>query len=530
MNWLVTNDTDSTGKTNEGSCENLVISPDSKQIAYSWCPYKDTVFYDLRLIDLDGTNFRVLYQDATVFYIRPYDWSPDGGEILAYFSDADANLVDEKTGEMFRKGYLVLVSVADGSIRILKTWHRRSIPRRAVFSPDGQYIAYDFAQTDNLLRYDIFLMNLNGGSEIALIEHPANDRLFGWTPDGRRVVFISQRSSKRGLWMIEVAEGAPQGSPRALLGQLEGWPIGFTADGSFYYGLGVSASNVYLTRLDSTGLNFESEPELASSQFVGSATMGDFSPDGNFLAYRVGSGSKGGLLVVYSIETSDERIITPSPSFHPGSSMFGPRFSPDGQSLLVYGEGQESGYGPYTIDVKTGVATPIVSRNKEIPIHAVWSPDGESIYICSVTSLSRLDLVTSRETELYQAKDEEMMALDVSPDGRWLAFYCDMNSLVVMSSTGGEPQEVVHLEEDEVSNSWNHVFVRWTPDGEYLLFSKRKNELWKVNIETGAQQQISLAIEGSLVGAAMHPDGRQITFTALQRGSQLWVMENFLPD
>ena len=158
--------------------------------------------------------------------------------------------------------------------------------------------------------------------------------------------------------------------------------------------------------------------------------------------------------------------------------------------------------------------------------HAVWSPDGKSIYICSETSLSRLDLATGRETELYQAKEEEEMGgLDVSPDGQWLAFYPTEDFLAVMPSAGGEPREVVHLDEEEWMGSV--AFVRWTPDGEHLLLGKRKNELWKVNIETNAQQQIGPAIEGRLVGAAMHPDGRQISFTALQRGSQLWSWRTF---
>ncbi len=530
-NWLVTNDTDSTGKTRDGECENLVISSDSKQIAYSWCHYGDTNSYDLRLINLDGSNFRVLYDDATaVFYIRPYAWSPDGKEILAYFSDSEANLVDEKTGELFRKSHLVLISLADGSVRTLKTWHRRCLPKRAVFSPDGRYVAYEFAQKDDQNLYDIFLMDLDVGGETVLIEHPANDRLFGWSPDGRRIVFTSDRSSRRGLWMIEVAEGVAQGSPRALLGRLEGWPIGFTTDGSFFYGVGAGASNVYLAQFDSTGLNFESEPDLTSSQFVGSTTTSDFSPDGSFLAYRIGSGASGGPLVVYSIETSNERIITSSPSFRLGASMFGPRFSPDGQSLLVYGYGLEGGYGVYTIDVKTGAATLIVSRNERTPAHAVWSPDGKSIYICSVTSLSRFDLATGRETELYQAKDQEMIGFDVSPDGRLLTFFINKNSLIVMSSTGGKLREVVHLKEDEVSNSWSDVFVRWTPDSNHILFSKCQSQLWKVNVETGDQQQIGPAFEGSLVSATIYRDGRQISFTERQSGSQLWVMENFLPD
>ncbi|MHC4557384.1 MAG: protein kinase domain-containing protein [Planctomycetota bacterium] len=278
MNWQVTKNTDPTWATSDGSNESSAISHDGKQIAYSWLNHTDPEFYDLRIIDVDGTNMRVLYHDPnTVFFVMPHDFSPDGKNVLTYFCDADKNLVDEKTGKLFRKHHLVLVSVVDSSVRILKTWHRRGFPKRAVFSPDGRYVAYDFEHKDDLNHHDIFLMDLENGGEITLIEHPADDQLAGWTPDGLRVVFSSDRSSKRDLWMIEVTEGVPQGQPRKLIGPFEGLPIGFTADGSLYYSIDTTASNVYLARLDSTGLNFEGEPELASSQFVGSTTMGDWS-------------------------------------------------------------------------------------------------------------------------------------------------------------------------------------------------------------------------------------------------------------
>ncbi|MCH7557616.1 MAG: serine/threonine-protein kinase [Planctomycetes bacterium] len=528
-NWLVTENTDSTWKNIDGWAESSTISPDGKQIAYSWYNQKGVNFYDLRIIDVGGTNMRVLYHDASIFFIKPYAWSPDGKNILAYFSDAERNLVDEKTGELFRKAYLMLVSAADGSARVLKTWQKRGYPKMAVFSPGGRFIAYDFTQDDDRAVHDIFLMDLNSGDEVRVVRHPADDRLVGWTPDGRKILFTSDRTSRRGLWMVEVADGAPEDSPRLLMGQFEGQPIGFTRDGSFYYGVPSTASNVYIARLDSAGLEFEGKPELVSSQFVGSTTMGDFSPDGKFLVYnarRLGTGDR--VFVVYSVETSGERILTPSPSFRPDTPMSGPRWSPDGQSLLVRGIGQESGAGVYTVDVETGAAAVIASSHGESLRQAVWSPDGKSVYIRSLMSLSRLEVASGQETELYQGEGGPR-GFDVSPDGRWLAFYPDLNSLTVLPSAGGDgdPRQVVHWDEGELAAPY--AFVRWTPDGEHLLFCKRNNELWKVHVETGEQQQIGPEIE-NLVHATMHPDGRQIAFTVEQAGSELWVMENFLPE
>jgi Tol biopolymer transport system component len=525
-NWPVTKNTD---PDLDGWNNDSAVSPDGKQIAYSWYTEEGPGYCDLRIIDLDGANPRVLYSDASVPWLLVYAWSPDGKDVLAWYWHAERNTAGENAGKPSGNAYLVLVSATDGSVRILRTWSGSRRPKTAVFSPDGRYVAYDFEQEDNSVRRDIFLIDLDRDEEMALIEHPANDRLSGWAPDGRRVVFASDRSSKSGLWMIDVVDGAPHGQPQTLLNQFDGWSKGITADGSFYYVVYTTASNVYVARLDSTGLNFEGEPELASSQFVGSTTTGDWSPDGTSLAYKTGSGVWGGPLVVRSAATSDERVVSQPKLFRPNRRMRGPRWSPDGQSLLVCASAQEGEYGLYTVNAETGVSTLLAIRDRRAG-GAVWSPDGKSIYTCSWTSLRQLEVASGQETELYKGKGG-MKCVDVSPDGRWLAFYqgLPLPSLVVMSSTGGEPREVVHLNENKAGNSLIHVFVRWTPDGEHLLLGKHKKELWKVHAETGEQQPIGPAIEG-LVGAAMHPDGRQIAFTVLQEGSELWVMENFLPD
>jgi serine/threonine protein kinase/dipeptidyl aminopeptidase/acylaminoacyl peptidase len=530
MNWQVTTNTDPTWKTSDGSNEGSVISPDGKQIVYSWLNHSLPEFYDLRVIDTDGANMHVLYHDPNaVFCIIPYDFSPDGKEVLAYFSDADADLVDDKTGKRFRKGYLVLVSVVDGSVRTLKTWRRRGLPKGASFSPDGRYVAFDLEHEDDPTRYDIFLMDLDNGGETALIEHPANDRLCGWAPNSQRVVFTSDRSSRRDLWMIGVAAGLPQGQPQKLIGQFNGSPIGFTADGSLYYQVGTMASNVYVATLDPAGLRFETEPELASSQFVGCTTMGEWSPDGRLLAYRVShSRFSRGALAVCSVETSQERVVLPASFFRAGAGMVGLCWSPDGRSLLLFGEPREGKPGLYTVDVQTGAAASAASLRDGRMRLAVWAPDGKAIYTRSPRGIGRVDLATGQETELYRGGGLTL-GLDVSPDGRWLAFFQGEASLVVMPSAGGELRDVAHLDENEVNDGLRHVFVTWTPDGERLLFPKRQKELWQVNVDTGAQQQIG-AVPGDLVNVAMHPNGRQIALTVQQGGSALWVMENFLPD
>jgi serine/threonine protein kinase len=530
--WLVTKNTDSTWTT---MAEASIVSPDSTQIAYSGYEYdeKGVTFYDLRMIDLDGSNMRVLYSNPEIFYIAPYAWSPDGEEILAYLSDKNRSPVNESSSEMRQKSHLVLVAVADGSVRTLKTWYKSAIPRRAFFSPDGNYIAFEFEQQDEPGHYDIYVIGRDGGSEIPLIQHAANETLLGWAPDGRTALFASDRTSDRGLWTIEVIDGVPQGPAELLIDKFNGSGIGFTEDGSYYYCVTTSSGDVCLATLDSTAAVLEDQPRVASSKFVGQTHLGDFSNDGRFLAYRAGARHKVGIanwiFVVHDLDTGKEQVLAPSPAFRPDTRMWsGPRFFPDGRSLLALGMGQEAGYGLYRVDVETGVVTSLHAPCSRAVKSAALSPDGSSIYLRTLYRITRLELATDRKTILYDKEQWGPHEFDVSPDGRWLAFYPVPDRLAVMPSSGGEPEEIVGGDGGMPSN---HAFVKWTPDGEHLLFGKRTNELWKVNVETGEQQQIAVMMNGQgLVNAAIGPDGRRIALKIQQAGSQLWVMENFLPD
>ena len=60
------------------------MSPDGQQVAYAW--FNKDLFYDLRIVGLDGSRARVLYSNKELSYLQPEDWSPDGKHILALFS------------------------------------------------------------------------------------------------------------------------------------------------------------------------------------------------------------------------------------------------------------------------------------------------------------------------------------------------------------------------------------------------------------------------------------------------------------
>jgi Tol biopolymer transport system component len=509
-----------------GSCR---ISPDGSQVAYSWSSIDGS--YDLRLIGLDGSGSRVLYSCPELECVEPAAWSPDGRHVLAILSGKD--LLNR----------IALVSVADGSVRDLKTLDSRT-PKAISFSPDGRFIAYDHPPLEGATNGDIFLLSADGGRESTLIQHPADDVYPVWAPDGTWILFASDRTGSLGLWGIPVADGTPRGPARLVKQDVGGRlaPLGFSREGRVYYGLFVGMTDVYVAPFDFQSGKLLAEPKRATERFVGSNTGPDWSPDGRRLAYvsqRGHSWTDSSVLCIRSLDTGEERDLAPDLSF-----FVGPRWSPDGRSILLLGFDRKRREGLYLTDVESGVATPVVQSGVSVfPATAQWARGGKAIvYRREDPSTHRLsivvrDLETGREDEIYRAPAGGFVhSFALSPDGQSVVFrsYDEatrVTALQVIPSTGGAPRELFRVEKGE--NIPGHTGLFWSPDGSQVFFEKGGAPgqdltfgLWRVPAQGGEAHEVGLEME-FLRGVRVHPDGQRIAFAAGWSGApEVWVMEN----
>ena len=148
------------------------------------------------------------------------------------------------------------------------------------------------------------------------------------------------------------------------------------------------------------------------------------------------------------------------------------------------------------------------------------------------------DLETGREQVLFQRTDgTHLRTLALSPDGQHLAFsMMDSdppygNRLMTMPAAGGEPQELLGLQERVLS-------LTWAPDGRDLFFSKPDSafagsngpsSVWRIAAAGGVPQKLGLTMD-LLINLRFHPDGQRIAFSAGEGKGEVWVMEGFLPD
>jgi Tol biopolymer transport system component len=552
--------------TNKGSwrdsdefAEYSVVSPDGQQVAYAWSNEDGT--YELRVVGLDGSGGRVLLPGEKEDWLCPVDWSPDGSLILVnllrHFFSGEPTVSES-----------VFVSLKDGSTHAIR---RPTLPAGSEawtwldrLSPDGRHVVYTGATTAGSEQTDIFLLDLDGGRDSPLVQHPAVDRDPVWTPDGKNILFASDRTGAMGFWSIEVAEGEPRGLPslvKADIGQLER-TIGLTRNGSLHYGVNAGMQDVYIAEFDPESGRVEGTPKRLSSRYVGANTWPAWSPDGKYLAYSRQRGARangpGSSVVIRSVETGEEREIPARPrQLHPA------HWFPDGRSLVAaFWDGSRKSVDYYRIDVHTGEAS-LLRRGKgggpfrpdHNPLRPDLSPDGKTMFFSQReragsevlgTRVLAYDIATARDKEvLHLGGGRFVGAVFVSPDGRQLAFpevnlKTGSSTVNVVPVGGGEVREVLKV--DLPARVFGPGGLAWTPDGRHLLvpilpkFTAGPqpgpvSELLRVPVAGGKAQNLGLSMERIDLGG-VHPDGRRIVFDSGPRGEsaqEIWVMENFLP-
>src|SRR5919206_4106746 len=104
----------------------------------------------------------------------------------------------------FYAGDVWTVERAGGEARKLPAPQGTQTQNFPVFSPDGSQLAFSRQTGGN---WDLFVAPASGGEVRRLTFHPANDWPQGWTPDGRSVLFSSNRDPDVRLYTV-AADGS----------------------------------------------------------------------------------------------------------------------------------------------------------------------------------------------------------------------------------------------------------------------------------------------------------------------------------
>jgi Tol biopolymer transport system component len=504
--------------------ETSAISHDNKRVAYAWCC--PTSRYELRIAPLDRTvpQSQVLYTNEDVVWIQPFDWSPDGKWIAVQLERRD------------RTRQLGLVSSDDGSLRVLKSSEWRGASQLS-FSPDGRYVGFDapVGETTQGQR-DVFMLAVDGSQEVAAVVNPSDDTMMGWSPDGRHLLFASDRSGTVALWALPITGGRPQGLPELIKTDIPRRSIGITASGSLYLGAFLGGRDIHIASMDFKAGKLAGTPVKPIQSFHGFNDSPVWSPDGQLLAYHSRRNLTGSdnVLGIYDGETGRLRELRPKLNYFQQ-----PSWAPDGRSLIVSGRDLKDRRGAYRIDLQTGEAVLVA---ESAGVRPQLSPDGKKLYsrngAMTMPTIAEWDIEAGREKAILRR--ENLGPPSLSPDGHIIAAVFQdkatkSTAVVLIPVSGGEPRELWRVTEPE---SLDMRWVAWMPDGSGVIVSRSSHPVtgdgggyfWHVPVTTGTPRKIDV---GTPVWSGfrfqVHPDAKQMAFVAGVNKQEIWVLENFLP-
>lgn len=499
------------------------FSPDSTVVSFQSFA---GVVPQLRLVNIDGTQERVLFESPELLTLVVHDWSSDGKQILVTLVKRD------------RTRQLVAVAFPGGGVRILKTFDQQ-VDAVARFSPDARLVAYSLRGPGSA-AWEVHLLAADGAAETVVAPHPARDLLVGWARDGR-LVFASERRGRAELWVARVADGKAAAAPEPISRQIPEFAsvlgmnsMMLTRSGSLHHTSFRQQDDAYLVELDPSLGTPRGSPRLLVESAPGRSQLPAFSPDGSRVAVLTMERGTWTLAVVATNGLQVERQI-PVPALR---SAFHLRWTQGGEKFLIDGEDTSQRRGLYQIE-PDGKMTLLVHLPKAGVRVAGLAPapsDQSVLWLQGddgLLSLKSADLATRQEAVLSAEKFDKDRWGSLSPSGL---------RMVLFTFDSGRVREFTIFDVTE-SRSRNLVASRalrmasdlvWGSDDRFVLLlagpgdapASAPNSLWRLSLEDGSVKLLGdLTLPGTLQPFSLHPSGGWITVGARTTIAEYWATE-----
>jgi serine/threonine protein kinase/dipeptidyl aminopeptidase/acylaminoacyl peptidase len=437
------------------------------------------------------------------------DWSPDGKNIVVSASDSSG-----VTG-------IMLISISTGEKKVLTSqvnigFINYDDPK---FSPDGNQVA--FIKELSFQVSELFVVPTEGGEEKQLTFDKHNILCDAWTPDGKEIVFSSNRSGNNALWRIP----SNGGSPKLVAGtgyDASGFDIGKEGNELAYTHF-INNVNIWRLDLSASASVLKSPEELITTSY--SQIEPQYSPDGKYITF---TSNRSGTREIWRCNKDGTNPVQLT-SFG-GPSPGTPRWSPDGQSIAF--DCQLKGIEDIYI-INSGGGTPrqitFSKFNDQIPS---WSGDGKWIYFTSNrTGVYQIWKIPSNGGKAVQVTKNGGYCAFESYDSKYLYFaQKDNNSKILRVPVTGGEEEIVN---DKILNNLN--WGGWALTGKGIYFAKIDSNIighiYYYNFDTKKAKPIFVTpkpIWPYSTKIDVSPDGRLLLFVEVDEySSNIILTQNF---
>jgi len=404
-----------------------------------------------------------------------HGWSPDGTRVA--FSRRDS-IFAYSTGDT--EPQLLGVHTLDPAV-----------PHSFAWSPDGQLLAYVNANdrwrySGNLWNSSIWIIDANGGEPVAITSEEHMNLSPQWLPDGRHILFVSNRDGPRGIYLVEVGPDGPLGDVQSVVSSSDPHSISLSRNGKkLAYSKFQLRQNIWsipIPRSEVLSIK-DAQPVTTGNQVI---EVHDLSPDGRFITY---SGSRLGNADIYRmpLEGGTAQLIADLPG-----DAFYPAWSPDGTEIAFYAVLPGTGSGLFVVPANGGDPR-LVADFPHGDLNSAWSPDGLHIAFPArgpqvsdpnaIWTVSR-ERVGDDWGDPVRLTDFTCLVPDWAPDGESLVCVTGLE-LVIVSKT----VEIVTRFDPQMGSSSPH----FSPDGSEVYFFVKRGPapgVWSFPVTGGEATQL----------------------------------------
>ena len=389
------------------------------------------------------------------------------------------------------------------------------------FSPDGRWVTFTGDYGGNP---DVYVVSADGGVPRRLTYHPAYDQAIGWTPDGTRVLFASNRdafaSGVTNLYTVSLQGGMPEKLPFPLAfegaysadgAEIAYRPVPF-AFGTWSHYRGGTETKIWLAKLADS--SYEEIPRGDWNEFdpmwLGGKIYFLSDEQGPFTLYEYDPATKKarqalpnhGLPIKEASAGPDAIVYSQFGSIHifdPASGREHPvriRVAGDFPQLLPHFESVQG-------RILSADISPTGAR-------AVFETHGEILTVPAehgdIRNITHSSGVADRSPAW-------------SPDGKSIAYFCDESG-----------EYALHISDQNGLGTVRKLALgsppsffydpRWSPDSEKIAYTDKRLNVWYLDLAKDAPVKIDTDVYETperTLSPSWSPDGDWIAYTKLLR-------------